>query len=170
MKRLLRPIGRESKQDKSHLRSGPIAEIARLFILPIMKACPHEVELNKWVEIIFGAKERTICQYEVQKKFVVPGMYYLKPGIPIPGYKGFGRRTVHYGSRIWVRWDKKFPNRVDLEAQMGSGRISHVFQLTQREWEHIKLNKFVKALNFEEPFSEVIPTQGRKAIWQTPLT
>jgi hypothetical protein len=165
MKRLSRATGRSSRRDKAHLQSGPIAEIGALFIYPIMDACPEEISISKWAEIMFGTRERVICQYKVLKEFEIPGIYYEEPGVR--GWMdGTTWRRCRVDSRIWVRWDRVFPNRIDLEAHIGYGRSEHVFRLTRDEWRMLRQSGALTPMNYEETYLERCNRAGRAQEFQ----
>lgn len=111
--------------------------LGRLFIVKIVKARPHGVELANWVELIFGLHERDIIQYESNRTFVVPGFYKPVPQIRLSGYKI--QRSIPKKQRVWVRFDAKYPNVIDLEAPIAHANEPRVFQLNLEQWSHIRM-------------------------------
>lgn len=108
-----------------------------MFISKIVDARPQGVELAQWLELIFGLHERDIIQYESLRNFIVPGLFKPAPQVRIAGLKI--PRNVHARQRVWVRFDLKYPNVIDLEAPIAHGNEPRLFQLTRPEWDHVKM-------------------------------
>lgn len=108
-----------------------------LFIVKIVRAKPEGVEIGSWLEMMFGLHEREIIQYQSNRAFVVPGFYKPVPHLRIAGSKI--PRTVPQGQRVWLRFDRKYPNAIDLEAPIAHGNEPRIFQITRDDWNHLKM-------------------------------
>src|SRR4051812_8938404 len=107
-----------------------------MFVLKIVKAKPEGVELPRWIDLMFGLHERDIVQYKSNRPFNVPGFYKPCPHVRISGMRM--PRTVPPKQRIWVRFDMKYPNVIDLEAPISHGNEPKIFQLNRLEWDKIR--------------------------------
>lgn len=113
--------------------------LGRMFILKIVKAKPPNVEMARWIELIFGLHERDIIQFKTNRKFEIPGDCFYKPA-PMVRLAGFRiPRMVPQSQRVWVRFDLKYPNVIDFEAPIAHGNEPRLFQLTRYQWDHVKM-------------------------------
>lgn len=85
---------------------------------------------------MFGAEERVIEQFEVIETFTCPGVY--KPTLTqyFNGYTG--NRKAKAGLRIFVRFHKNAPNKIEVEIPNDVGNREKIFQLTLDDWNGIK--------------------------------
>lgn len=117
--------------------------IGKLFIQKIVDARPEGVTVPRWIEMIFGLHERFILQYKVSEPFDIPGYFKPVPDIRIPGLKR--QRHVKTGKLLWVRFDLKYPDVIELEAPIGHSEEPRIFQMNREQWLAIK--RSLKALN-----------------------
>lgn len=111
-------------------------DIGELFINKIMKAKPSSVEMGWWAEMIFGLHERYIIQYQANRTFHIEGLFRPVPDVRISGIKN---QIIRQGKRVWIRFDEKLPNVIDLEAPIGVGEEPKLFQLTFAQWHRIRM-------------------------------
>lgn len=121
----------------NHVRKFETSNIGRLFIQKIVDARPEGVTVARWIEMIFGLHERFILQYKSLQAFDLPGYFKPVPDIRIPGYKS--KRHVKSGKNLWVRFDLKYPDVIEIEAHIGhGGREPRIFQMDRSQWLTIK--------------------------------
>lgn len=110
--------------------------LGKMFILKIVNAKPQGVDLLSWFEMIFGLHERDIIQYQSTRMFRIPGLYKPVAHVRISG--ALIPRVVKVKRRIWVRFDMKYPNVIELEAPIAHANEPRVFQLSRFEWDRVK--------------------------------
>jgi hypothetical protein len=115
--------------------------LGKLFVLKILKSKPPSVELGRWVELIFGLHEREIIQFKVVRPFLIPGAFKPVPAVRIYGLGP--KRRVYPGNRLFVRFDERYPNVIDLEATVGDNE-ARIFQLQEKEW--LKISPYLQAI------------------------
>lgn len=113
---------------------GFLSEIAELF-RPIVAAKPLSWLVEDWLAHIFNVADRTIEEYIVSQEFEMPGLFKMAPTRPIQGY---GYRTVRAGSRLWMRFDRRDPERIDVEVTNGPGKLEQIFQLSGSQWRTVR--------------------------------
>ncbi len=123
---------------KMLMRSKKMQTIYNRVIEPYMNERPEHINVKDWIDYyIFRTHERYIKSFKVLETFKIPGLYWYKQEKYIPGY---GPRQVVKGSIVYVRYDRKEPKVVDVEAKVAQGTVMHVYRMTLIEWQQIKNN------------------------------
>lgn len=114
------------------LRQGQTGRLFYYFFKPIFDLRPSDCDLEDWCDLMFGAHDRIIQQYESLESFEVPGIY--KPTIEkmVPGY--LGNRLVKPNRRIFTRLFKNAPDKIEVEVPNDVGGQEKIFQLTDAQW------------------------------------
>lgn len=114
-----------------------LKRIWELFIAPMAAAAPDQDNTKEFLELLFCVDTRDIVSYKVVKDFTMPGLKVEAPGVRI---QGIGYRLVTQDKIITVRTDSTNKNAVDVEYFAGRGSAHQLYQLSNSEWEKIKLN------------------------------
>lgn len=114
---------------------GKLKYIANLFLGPILRMKPASSVLKSFLEQVFSIENREILKYQAKKSIKVPGLYVEVPNKPI---EGSGYRRIKRGQKVWVRYDYRLPNIIELEFIGGKYNQSQWFKLNKFEWDSIK--------------------------------
>ena len=123
------------KAKKAH-RQGSSKDIAKWFLKPLLHYRPDYMSIRDWLDYLFGTEHRHITTYIADRPFEIKGVALTKYGVRA---SNFGYRKVSKGSELFVRTDARTPNRIDVEVLIGIGKRSRVFELSQLQWERMKV-------------------------------
>lgn len=126
-------------------REGDLGKIVKYYLNPLLKYRPKGMEIRDWIDILFGAKYRTIDTYEVGKQTKVKGTAITRYGAKA---ENFGQRTVFPGDLLYVRMDSRTPNLIDIEVV--SSYTSRVYRLNALQWERLSKSLRLKNDSDEE--------------------
>jgi hypothetical protein len=108
--------------------------IYELYIKTAMILKPDQLEDEEWLGWIFGVADRPIDSYKAMATFEMLGRQML---CPTKGVYNTINRTVKRGTILWVRFDKMFPDEIDVEVMVNDEY--HLFKLTKHQFEDINI-------------------------------
>lgn len=127
---------------------GSVAYIWKHFLGPLLQYKPFDMDMKAFLEdTVFDIKHREIMRYRAKQPFTMPGLYYAAPMMRV---QGLGYRHINEGTEMFVRFDARNPDSVDVEYNAGQGNAEQWLNLTRSEWYHIA------------PLLEEIPEKERK--------
>lgn len=111
---------------------GSVAYMWKHFFGPMLQYKPHDMDMKAFLEdVVFDIKHREIIRYKARESFVMPGLLYVAPMVRI---QGLGYRDVAAGTELFVRFDARNPESVDIEFQGGQGGADQWLNLSRSEW------------------------------------
>lgn len=113
-------------------KEGSLAQIARLFIKPILNKMPLDADAKDWLVQMLGINEREVVRYRVRQGFRMPGVRLEQPHVKRPAGV-----QVPKGSILWVRTDVRTRDEYYVEVT-SSGAVHQVFLLNGKNWGTIK--------------------------------
>jgi hypothetical protein len=117
---------------KVPLEQGVMREINELFVAPIARQCPDNMDPRLFLEQMFDVKNRDVVRFVVKRDFKMRGLFFLAPAMPV---QGVGYRHIKKGTPIWARFDAREPAFVHVDLFTGHGQREQMFKLTKEEWE-----------------------------------
>lgn len=141
------------KPKRVSLDQGSAREILDVFIAPLLKNCPDRLTQGEWLAFLFHVEHREVVRHVATKNFRLPGLFMAAP---LVGVQGLGYRKVKRKDALWVRFDAKAPDQIEVEYFGGQGQADQVFRLTRSEWNSIAMH-----LKIAERPPKKLPTRKR---------
>lgn len=95
------------------LDEGTLREIKALLISPFRKFKPIDFTDADWLRHLFCVDDRKIIEYVVTSSFELKGALRVAASKTV---RGIYSPVLNEGAVMWVRMDRKMPNRIDVEV------------------------------------------------------
>lgn len=119
------------------MKEGVAEQIYKWFLGKLVFQKPESLSIKEWLEELFDTRSRDIVRWRVVKPFRMPGLLYVAGTVKV---QGIGYRDIREKTFLWARTDARQPDSVDVEVNAGQGQKEHVYNLTENEWDWVKLH------------------------------
>ncbi len=107
-------------------------DLRKLFILPLVRFCPPQIDRTSYLEFMLHVHQRKIRWYLVDRPFRLPGKLLRQNSL----IRKVANRELERETRMLVRRDRTLPEEVDVQVfQKSSNGRDEVFRLTSQEWD-----------------------------------